>query len=128
LVVRPVDDHDLLVGLEGGEGREEALGLDLLELEAVDDDHVAVLGELRERAPERADAHLARRPVAPVARARGMRLTAADVHRRAEGPVTRAPGALLLVDLLGRPAAAAPLLRRGRALPPRGELGLHDLV
>src|SRR6185312_6091616 len=128
LVVRAVDDHDLLVRLERRQRAEKTLGLDLLQLDFVDDDEVALFGELRERRAERADAHLARRTVAPVARARRVGLAAADVDRRALRAVTRLSRALLLVDLLRRAADGAALFRGRRSLATRGELRFHDLV
>src|SRR6185369_3171305 len=96
--------------------------------EAVDDEQPTLLRVLGEGALERARPHLLRRTVAPVARARRVGATAADVDRRADRAVARAPRALLLVELLRRAAHRGALLRGGGALPPRGELRLHDLV
>ena len=75
-----VDDERLLVGLRASPSApSERLGLDLGELEAVDDDEAAFLGEERERALQRADAHLARRAVATSpAASGGWATTAAD--------------------------------------------------
>ena len=97
-------------------------------VEAVDDEEAAFLAELRERARERLRADAARRLVAPVPGTRRVRLAAADVEGRADRAVTRAAGALLLVELLGAAADRRAVLGGARALPLRRELRLHDLV
>src|SRR5262245_6968899 len=70
LVRRRVDDERFFLCLQRGERFDQAPGLDLAELEAIDDDQPALFVELGQRGAERTLAYLARRPVAPVARAR----------------------------------------------------------
>jgi hypothetical protein len=57
-----------------------------------------------------------------------MRAPAADIDGRADRAVPGSPRALLLVELLRAAADRRTLLGGLRALPPRRELGLHDLV
>src|SRR6185437_6754857 len=84
--------------------------------------------ELRQGARQRLGADAARGLVAPLTRARGVGLTAAHVHGRADRAVTRPAGALLLVELLGAAADRRAVLRCGRALALARQLGFHHLV
>src|SRR5262249_11422263 len=106
----------------------ERLRLDLGKIERVAHDEPALLGEHRERALQRADAHLARRAVAPVLRLERVGHAAARVVRRADRTLAGAAGALLAVELLRRAAPRAALLRRLGAGAARRELRLHHLV
>ena len=104
-----------LLRLQRAEGLEEALGLDLAEVEARRPrgaglpcrTSTSALVERAERAPGAA-------AVAPVARARRVGPAAADVDGRADRAVTRAAGALLLVELLRAAADRRALLGRLR--------------
>src|SRR5690606_32278117 len=85
----------------------------------------ALLEDQAEGALQRAHAHAARRAVAEVLGLRRVRAATADEDRRADGAVTGAAGALLLVDLLARSGDGGALLGGLGAFPTRGELG-HD--
>src|SRR5262249_54391241 len=76
----------------------------------------------------RADAHAARGTVLPVPRARRMRPAATHEDGRADVAVTRAAGALLLVDLCRRAAYRGALFRRRRSGAVRRELCGDHLV
>src|SRR5690606_12429674 len=81
---------------------DELLGLDLTEIDAVDDREAAFLDEEAERTTQRADTDATRGTVAPVRGLRGMSPTATHEDGRADRTVTSVTGALLLVDLLAR--------------------------
>src|SRR5262245_23257714 len=104
LVAAIVDHQALLAGFELVEDAGELLGLDLTEVDVLDDDEPAFLDEERERALQRTDAHAPRRAERPVLRPRRMGESATDEDRGALAAVAGLTGALLFVDLLLRTA------------------------
>src|SRR5262249_49072755 len=87
-----------------------------------------LLREERERALERADAHLARRAVRPVLRLERVGGAAARVVRGADRALARAAGALLAGGHLGRAGDGGPLPGGAGGRATGGELGLDHLV